>query len=220
MEEELRVLQGSASAYSNPVLALVGALVNERQAAAGAGAGGVEEALRWAAHGAKLGSGECRALLAQLFVRHCRQSEAEQQLRLLQQQHDEDSPLTVLCAARVALASGSAARCAESAAALEELAERLGGATPAVAALAAQCHLAAAHAEEAEAGLREALARDPAHAAALCSLSALLAHQGPAKAQQAARALAQARTTPHGAKSLQFLADAENAFDKAAAVEQ
>lgn len=72
---------------------------------------------------------------------------------------DEDNALTVVTAARAALASGVPGRAAESAAALEELAEKHSGATPLVAGLAGLCHLVAGHAEEAEAALKDALAR-------------------------------------------------------------
>ena len=101
----------------------------------------------------KLNSLEARALLAQLFVRHQRPAEAEKELRAMLAA-DEDHPLTVLTAARVALGSGQAKKCGEAAGALDELAERSGGATALVAGLAAQCQLAAGRPEEAEAALK------------------------------------------------------------------
>jgi predicted negative regulator of RcsB-dependent stress response len=104
----------------------------------------------------QLNSLEARALLAQLFVRHHRPAEAEKELRAMLAS-DEDHPLSILTAARVALGSGAGKKCSEAAGALEELAERSGGATPLVAGLAAQCHLAAGRTEEAEAGLKVVL---------------------------------------------------------------
>ncbi len=146
-------------------------------------------------------------------MRHNRQAEAEREVKAMAAA-DEEHVLTVLTAARVALGSGQAKRAAEGAAALEELAERSGGATPLVAGLAAQCHLLAGHVEEAEAGLKDALARDPSNAVLLYTQSTLLAQQG--KAQQATRALSQARATPQGARLLQWIADAEAEFDRVA----
>lgn len=81
--------------------------------------------------------------------------------------------------------------------------------------LAAYCHLAAGHADEAEASLKDALNRDPASATLLYAQATLHAQRG--RAQAASRALTQARSAPHAAQLLAFSNDAEAAFDAVAA---
>lgn len=61
----------------------------------------------------------------------------------------------------------------------------------------------------------ELVSPDPGNAALLYSQATLLGQQG--KAQASARSLSQARATPQGARALQFVADAEAAFDRVAA---
>lgn len=127
---------------------------------------------------------------------------------------EEDAVCTVLAGARLALAMGGAKRAQEAVGALEELQEKL-GATALTLALAGQCSLVVGRLDEAEAALKQSLQRDANCVSALYALHLVLLRQG--KHQPAARALAQAKASPQGPSHLAFLAEADQAFDAAAA---